>query len=209
MNEDFSLIPLFPSVVYLKENINYNFTEDELKYFDELEMMSGLSNEASKETFILNDEKMKDMRSMCEKQLNIFTKEILGINQEFYITNSWLTKGKRNTFHHKHAHQNSIFSGVFYINASPEMGNIEFHGTPGFQRDFNFGYDIKNYNVYNSKYWWIPANTKSLIIFPSWIPHSTSMNDTDETRIMLGFNSFVKGDFGAFPESDYASRLKL
>ena len=29
---------------------------------------------------------------------------------------------------------------------------------------------------------------KLLIVFPSWLPHSVELNDTDEERISLSFN---------------------
>jgi len=211
MDTEGTTISLFSTPVYYAEDSGHVFTPDELRCIKNLDLRPnyGSSNKLSSKTYILNDGRLKSLKETCERHLSIFTREILKIKQDFYITNSWITRTDKGTCHQIHSHQNCILSGIIYVNASPEMGNVYFYGTPGFLNDFNFEYEYADYNIHNATSWWIPAKTGSIIIFPSGIKHGTSENTTDETRLMVGFNAFVKGEFGNHKEANYCSNLEL
>ena len=58
------------------------------------------------------------MRDYCQSHLNNYVKEIFCPVQEdveFYITQSWVNVTRPGEFHHRHAHQNSILSGILYL----------------------------------------------------------------------------------------------
>ena len=52
------------------------------------------------------------------------------------------------------------------------------------------------YEPYNSYTWWIGIKTYDIILFPSSLTHSVEPVTSDETRISLAFNSFIKGVLG-------------
>jgi len=98
---------------------------------------------------------------------------------------------KENEYHHSHEHQNSMISGVFYINAD-ENDSIRFYKA-GYQQ---IKPEIKEYNLWNSTSWYVPARTGKLILFPSSLPHSVDHKKGDNVRISLSFNVFIKGTVG-------------
>lgn len=111
----------------------------------------------------------------------------------FYITQSWINYTKPGEYHHAHTHANSIISGVFYFNALEKEDKIYF---------MKHGYNqikiyAEEYNVFNADKWWLPVKTGDLLLFPSSLPHMVEPVTSDETRISLAFNVFVKGFLGS------------
>jgi hypothetical protein len=52
----------------------------------------------------------------------------------------------------------------------------------------------------------LPVNTLDLIVFPSDLIYSVELLTSDETRISLGLNTFIKGMFG---DLEKLSELKI
>jgi predicted 2-oxoglutarate/Fe(II)-dependent dioxygenase YbiX len=50
--------------------------------------------------------------------------------------------------------------------------------------------------MYNSDTWWLGVKTYDIVLFPSNLTHSVDSVTSDETRISLAFNSFIKGVLG-------------
>ena len=150
------------------------------------------------------------IKKECERHLKYYTKEILCIKQDFYITNSWITKKSLKSGykeHHSHNHPNSIFSGVLYLKVEDgENQKLFLSGKPGFLDAFDFDYYYSDFNMFNSRNYWLPINVGSCIIFPSQVTHYVEEIETEGERIVVGFNCFVKGNFGG---REYASDILL
>jgi len=187
---------LFPVPVHYVFDTEYKIKQSEIDYINTLETLSNRKNNLSTNTSILENENLSEIKNLCIEHLNHYIKDVCKIKQNFLIINSWITKNNRSESHHQHKHQNSIFSGVFYINAGPKMGNINFHYKPAILDAFDFAYDFEEFNLYNGSSWWLEVKTGSLVIFPSWLQHSVDENLTDDCRICLGFNTFVDDYFG-------------
>jgi uncharacterized protein (TIGR02466 family) len=109
-----------------------------------------------------------------------------------YITQSWLNYTKKNQYHHKHQHPNSLVSGVFYINADEKLDKIKF-----FKEDYQpIKLEIKEYNLFNSQSWWFTVKTGDIVLFPSSLTHMVETKEGDNTRVSLAFNVFVEGKIG-------------
>ena len=52
------------------------------------------------------------------------------------------------------------------------------------------------FNQFNSEKWWMPVKSGTMIIFPSHLEHGVDQNLFYDNRIVIGFNTFVKGNFG-------------
>jgi uncharacterized protein (TIGR02466 family) len=155
----------------------------------------GGNNYISKNRQILDLEEFKDLKTDLQESLNHYVHDILKINNEFHITDSWSTRNPQNTFHAEHFHGNSIFSGVLYVDVAD--GELELLFEPAFSKKFQFEYDIEEYNFLNSKSWRLGLKPDMLVIFPSWVSHRVSANLQAADRRIIGFNSFTSGKFGA------------
>ena len=55
---------------------------------------------------------------------------------------------------------------------------------------------IGEYNHFNSAKYMLPLKMGELILFPSNLQHSVPINNSDEERISLSFNTWAKGNLG-------------
>ena len=152
-------------------------------------------NSTSNNTYIFNS-KLKEIKQFCEQQIKIYAEEVINPKEDldFYITQSWLNITNPGGFHHKHSHQNSIISGVFYI-STEEDDKITFNDSDKVKKLIAF--EPKEYNIWNSSVWTFSVNTNELILFPSWLDHGVEVNEKATTdRISLSFNTFVRGNLG-------------
>jgi uncharacterized protein (TIGR02466 family) len=186
---------IFPTPIYISK-LDRKLTKKELSFVDKtkLHTYNNEGNTTSNNNYILNDKSFKDLKEELDlKVQDYFDKVICPANNITpYITQSWLNYTETNQYHHKHAHPNSLVSGVFYINCHEEHDKIKF---------FNDNYktikpDIKTWNIWNSESWWFPVKTGDIILFPSSLIHMVDTKEGDNTRISLAFNVFIKGTFG-------------
>ena len=149
----------------------------------------------SKDYYILNNKKLKNIKNLIKKEIKNYEKEVLGFkNNSLYITNSWISKIEKEGHHPIHNHPNSFISAVFYLDVDNKDENINFHYRSSFFKHFNFFLNKENINKYNANNFEIKVKTGDLIFFPSWLNHS--VNYTNNKRLVLSFNCFVKGIFG-------------
>jgi uncharacterized protein (TIGR02466 family) len=191
------LIQLFsqPIMITEKEHI---LNKKEKQFITNLKTNAGnTENLISKNTYILNDKELENLKTYIEEGINFYAHNILNIEKtiKFYITQSWANFYKKESKHHLHSHPNSVISGVYYV----ENDNcpIVFH-RDNTHTKFLGGYDynIKNYNTLNSEIFFINVPKNKLILFPSNLAHSVETNKSQKTRISLSFNTFFKGELG-------------
>jgi uncharacterized protein (TIGR02466 family) len=186
---------IFPTPIYMSK-LDRKLTPLELKFVEKnkKESQKNEGNITSNNNYILNEKPFLNIK----KELNLiiqdyFDKIISPTNNiKPYITQSWLNYTEKNQFHHKHAHPNSLVSGVFYINCHEKFDKIKF---------FNENYktirlETKNWNLWNSESWWFQVKTRDVIMFPSFLNHMVETKEGDNTRISLAFNVFIKGTIG-------------
>jgi len=184
---------LFPTAVGLFE-LGRDLSKLEQKFLFNLETIPNIGNSVSTNNYVLQDKKLSSLGSFFNDSLQEYVQTTLALKDEvsLKITQSWVNHTKKGQFHHKHTHPNSIISGVFYIQAVKDVDKIQF---------FNEKYNQikiypKEFNVYNSESWWLPATTGTLYLFPSHLTHMVEQVTTDDTRISMSFNTFYKGTIG-------------
>lgn len=120
---------------------------------------------------------------------NIYECQLQSGLPHLQLYNIWLNINGKGAYNHLHNHAGSILSGVFYVKATPEQGNIFF------ERSDNAEYflpPIQNANYFTSTATTYRALTNALYIFPGWLKHSVQPNMTDSDRISISFNYGVK-----------------
>jgi uncharacterized protein (TIGR02466 family) len=186
---------VFPTPIYITK-IYRELTKKELSFIDKskLDTYNNEGNTTSNDNYILNNNEFKNLKEELNlKVQDYFNKIICPANTITpYITQSWLNYTETNQYHHKHAHPNSLVSGVFYINCHEEHDKIKF---------FNDNYktiklEVKDWNIWNSESWWFSVKTGDVILFPSSLTHMVETKQGDNTRISLAFNVFIKGTVG-------------
>ncbi len=186
---------IFPTPIYMSK-LDRELTSLELKFVDKhkKDFYKNDGNITSNNNYILNEKPFSNIKKELDLRVkDYFDKVISSANNITpYITQSWLNYTETNQYHHKHAHPNSLVSGVFYINCHEEYDKIKF---------FNDRYqiikpEVKDYNIWNSETRWFSVKTGDVILFPSSLTHMVETKEGTNTRISLAFNVFIKGKIG-------------
>jgi uncharacterized protein (TIGR02466 family) len=186
---------IFPTPIYISK-LDRALTPLELKLVDKSkkDFDKNDGNITSKNNYILNEKPFSNIKKELYLRVEDYFDKIISPANNItpYITQSWLNYTETNQYHHKHAHPNSLVSGVFYINCDEQFDKIKF---------FNDNYktiklEVKDYNIWNSETWWFPVKTGDVILFPSSLTHMVETKQGDNTRISLAFNVFIKGIIG-------------
>ena len=186
---------IFPTPIYISK-VDRKLTSLELKFVDKnkKDFYKNDGNITSNNNYILNEKPFANIKKELDLRVQDYFDKVISPANNItpYITQSWLNYTETNQYHHKHAHPNSLVSGVFYINCHEELDKIKF---------FNDNYkaiklEIKDWNLYNSETWWFSVKTGDVILFPSSLTHMVETKQGDNTRISLAFNVFIKGTVG-------------
>jgi len=186
---------LFPTPIGFFD-LSRKLTENELNHIFNLEQRANMGNTSSNDNYIFDDPKLKNLKEFALESVNHYFREIYQPNTDvsLRITQSWANYTTPGQFHHKHAHPNSIVSGVFYVQTNPGLDRIYFYRS-GYQQ---IKFMTENFNPYNSESWWFDAVECRLILFPSHLEHMVqSVTDDTVTRISVSFNTFPVGKFGS------------
>ena len=193
---------IFPIPVYMTE-LGRGFTKQELNFVKEQKKhcVKNAGNTHTKDSYILNRKEFKNIK----KFLNTHCKNYLDTvicpknNIELYITQSWLNYTEVNQYHHKHAHPNSVVSGVLYFDSDIKKDKIIFSHPTTYQQ-IKPKIDKEKFNLWNSGTWFFPVETGNLFMFPSSTTHQVETKQGNNTRISLAFNTFYKGSVGSNTE---------
>jgi uncharacterized protein (TIGR02466 family) len=186
---------IFPTPIYISK-LDRELTPLELKFVDKnkKDFYKNDGNITSNNNYILNEKPFTNIKKELDLRVQDYFDKVISPANNItpYITQSWLNYTETNQYHHKHAHPNSLVSGVFYINCHEEHDKIKF---------FNDNYktiklEVKDWNMWNSESWWFSVKTGDVILFPSSLTHMVETKKGDNTRISLAFNVFIKGTVG-------------
>ena len=106
-------------------------------------------------------------------------------NTDYSITNMWATLYPKGTFVPQHIHSNSTLSGVFYVKTSENCGSIVFQDPAWVAKTMQTRKD--HWPQIQTKFA-VPPEDGMMILFPSWLPHNTEINNSDDDRIIISFN---------------------
>jgi len=115
--------------------------------------------------------------SSCAKQVGLGSLE---------IKNIWLNINPPGAYNHLHHHVGAVFSGVYYVDAQENQGNIQFERCDG--AEYHIPLKVEKETYYTSTRATYAAKTGALYIFPGWLKHSVQGNRSAADRISISFN---------------------
>jgi uncharacterized protein (TIGR02466 family) len=196
---------LFPIPLGIYE-LNRKLTTNEVEFCKNQKFRENTYNQLSVDRRILSDKNLLNVRLFVENSLKKYCKDVYGFRHErneLYITQSWINETLPGEKFHRHWHENSLVSGVFYIDVN-ENDRIEFV-TPN-KNSFTHTMMVsaepnpKELNSYNSTTWWMPTKVGTLYLFPSSLPHGVPLVDGKTKRYSLSFNTFLRGEVGNYED---------
>ena len=162
--------------------------------------------EVSKNTYVLSQKIYSKFKSFIINQVNNYGYNTLGIkSKNWVVTQSWITVKNPNQKHHLHNHSNSLISGVFFYGKNDSnISKLKFYNPYGmrtlqttFQLDFDRREDINPNDTFFTQYFEVPFTPGTMVLFPSFLPHSVEKNNSNTTRKSLAFNCMPKDIIGS------------
>lgn len=180
-------IKVFPTSIY-EFNADPALVQKSLEKVKTLEYQSNSANQRSK-TDLFYDKELFTWFNSCILE----AKKDIGIPDftDLVITSCWVNKTVKLQQHHKHWHNNSFLSGVFYLTSHEADGNINFFDRNSWIKNFNWLKIKGSLNEFNfeMKETYYPAEGK-LILFPSYLEHEVKTLKNHNIRYSIAFNSF-------------------
>ena len=133
----------------------------------------------------LDDEGCLDMLNIFHECLNDYNTKIG--NYPAIISGSWYNILPKGGYTAPHRHESSVISGAFYLEL-PEGDFGQFFVCSPLKPYMMCIHNIQptRYGVYEMD---IPIKENHLYLFPSWLEHGSRVNNTDEDRITVSFNT--------------------
>jgi uncharacterized protein (TIGR02466 family) len=109
------------------------------------------------------------------------------ITKKLYIEQLWVNISKKGDYQEVHDHGDCLFSGTVYINVDEHSGDFVLQN-PLYVENIL----MKDSNIIPKSYFITPENSM-IILFPSWMQHRVSQNQSSINRISISFN--IKANF--------------
>jgi len=105
---------------------------------------------------------------------------------EVEITGCWANINSAGASHAVHSHPNNFLSGVYYVQTQAGADTINFHD-PRSQTSI-IRPPVTELTAHNTDQVVMRVSNGTLLLFPAYLCHSVSANESDQPRISISFN---------------------
>ena len=194
---NYEVQPLFAEP-FARYDLGSAITPEQVEFIKNLKMVDNHQNLISENLYIFEEPELAGIKDAVHEALNIYASEVMGIQQELYVTQSWSLVNHPNVGMHGHSHSNSIISGSLYYTELPAPGsNMIFDRYRGYQQ-LQFTPDREKHNIFNIPMNVVTPQQNDLILFSSGLQHFVETNMASEPRYSIAFNTFIRGKLGDY-----------
>lgn len=101
------------------------------------------------------------------------------------LNESWVNIHGHGNYQEAHVHQNSVLSGVYYVNAPEKGGTFNLHSPYKYQM---LQPPMTQVPSFAARVVPIEAQEGMLVMFRSFVEHGVNPNDSNQERISISFN---------------------
>ena len=192
MDLNYSTRNIFPVPIHIFDVNGFDGVKNELidyaynlKKEDEGVSISNYGGWQSSGYEIVNEDDV--LHSFLINCLSDFTSLKKSIDMFVY---GWINVNKPGDYNIKHTHPTSDLSGVLWVKAPENCGNIVFDSPFAFQTHNeveSYTDEFRNLNNYNHCHYFNPIEGR-ILVFPSHLQHHVLHNKSEEDRISVSFN---------------------
>jgi uncharacterized protein (TIGR02466 family) len=134
----------------------------------------------------------EELKNIIFQEAELVFDSIGLVRDSFYFTCMWANVSKPDNRHALHIHANSFYSGVIYLEAHGNPGNIGFKD-PRYGSEL-LSFDYTHDSVFKERTHEVMPKKGRLVFFPSWLSHGTKSGNFEyyQDRISLSFNIMPK-----------------
>ena len=196
---------LFPTPVYqnflefrpseLKSMIDY---VSNLDWASDKDIYEGPNGETTKlEADLLSEPELENLRKKIDEEVYNFAKslQIDFSKHGLKRINSWGNLQKKGNYIKEHRHNNTQFSGVFYLQTPEGSGDIVFSTKNATWITSHWEPSVTGYDDLNSFEKRFEPEECGIFIFPAHLDHYVTASQSSEERYSISFNYNLDGKF--------------
>lgn len=197
---------LFPTPVYqnflefrpseLKSMIDY---VSNLDWASDKDIYEGPNGETTKlEADLLSEPELENLRKKIDEEVYNFAKslQIDFSKHGLKRINSWGNLQKKGNYIKEHRHNNTQFSGVFYLQTPENSGDIIFTTRNATWINSYWEPSLTGYDDLNSfEKRFRPQQQCGIFLFPAHLDHYVTPSHSEEERYSISFNYNLDGKF--------------
>ena len=179
----------FPTVIWSAmthkfDNIALKKFAYERKKHDPGRIISNYNGYQSSDLLPGENQVIDQLVNFLDHEVNSCAKQVGLANLE--IGNIWININPPGAYNLMHNHVGAVFSGVYYVEAGDNQGNIVFQRTDN--AEYHLPKQVAQYTYYTSTQATYKCKTGALYVFPGWLDHHVQSNRSNTDRISISFN---------------------
>ena len=190
-------MPIFQTGLYFTHlNLDNNCIKQHCKKFSLLESVD-ISNRGGIQTPKIDVKVLDNLHIEILNHAHIFCDDLGMKPRKLNITDCWINVNQKNNwnFPHNHLGSGAIISGVYYVTADKDCGDITFlNPDNSFNSIFNETGSHEFFTPYNSSRWSVEPKQGKLILFPASLFHLVEPSQSEQERISVSFNIYFEKD---------------
>ena len=194
---EYEVRPLFAEP-YFRTSIADAIDADQIAWLKALPMVKNQINLISENLYIFEEPVMRSVKEAVQEALDVYAREVMGIPQQLYVTQSWTLINPPGIGMHGHSHSNSVISGSLYYCELPNPPSRMIFERHNSYQQLDLSPTAEKNNVYNTLRNVVEPRRGDLVLFSSAISHFVEANESGEPRHSIAFNTFVRGKLGNY-----------
>ena len=195
--ENYEVQALFAEPIF-RADIGHAINAEQVEFIKNQKMLTNQVNLISENLYLFEEPEMQSIKAAIQEVLDLYTREVMGIPQTLYVTQSWCLTNETEVGMHGHSHSNSIISGSLYFTDLPEpVAKMVFDRHKTYQQ-LELVPDDDKKNIYNAPMNVITPRKNEVLLFPSGFQHFVEPNQSMIPRHSIAFNTFLKGQLGDY-----------
>jgi len=189
MNQSDKVISLFPTPIYKSFISNFSEVQKELddcigdidfRMVTEWGTTHYLSDPYFKSS-IIYEKNLDNLKKGIDIALSEYCSEIRHGYDKYDIIDSWMTLFKKNNYAHIHSHGEADLAGVYYYKTGMSDNDSSFFFcTPVVGSEASIFWGEQRISM--------RPEEGTILLFPGWLRHGVTMNETDDDRVSISFN---------------------
>lgn len=202
---EYDVKPLFAEPIF-RANLSSAISPKQVEFLKNLKMVRNKTNLISQNLYIFEEPELKSIKDAVQDALDTYARDVMGIGQKLYVTQSWSLMNPPNVGMHGHSHSNSVVSGSLYYTDLPHPNaNMVFDRHRTYQQ-LQLTPQKSRHNIFNTPMNVIQPQAGEILLFSSSLQHFVEANQSSENRYSIAFNTFIKGTLGDYRD---VSELRL
>ncbi|MDP8993776.1 MAG: TIGR02466 family protein [Pseudomonadota bacterium] len=194
---EYEVRPLFAEP-YFRTNIGAAITEKQVAFIKNLKMVPNQINLISENLYIFEEPALRSIKEAVQEALDVYAREVMGVPQKLYVTQSWSLVNPPGVGMHGHSHSNSLISGSLYYCDLPEPPSRMIFERHNSYQQLELSPAAEKNNLYNTMRNVVEPKKGELILFSSSLSHFVEPNQASEPRHSIAFNTFIRGKLGSY-----------